>query len=153
MDFWGCEGSGATFHGLLMRSRSTRKCAHRNAGDLGSSLAVCACVYDPIHVTAQGKSLGPNCACVQPPRDYRGLPMNACVLYPMRSREFYDHIWALKRHFGHMTHMLDSDWLKNPLLRSDWLGPIVALYTTYMHLRRMKRSARIVIPGCHKVKQ
>ena len=65
MDFWGCEGSGATFHGLRMRSRSTRKCAHRNAGDLGSSLAVCACAYDPIHVTAQGKRLGPNCACVQ----------------------------------------------------------------------------------------
>ena len=88
MDFWGCEGSGATFHGLRMRSRSTRKCAHRNAGDLGSNLTVCACAYDPIHVTAQGKSLGPNCACVQSPRHYRGLPMNACVLYPMGSREF-----------------------------------------------------------------
>ena len=130
MDFWGCEGSGATFHGLRMRSRSTRKCAHRNAGDLGCSLAVCACAYDPIHVTAQGKSLGPNCACVQPPRHYRGLPMNACVLYPMRSREFYDHIWALTRHLGHMAYMLDSDWLKKFLLRSDWLGPSVALYTT-----------------------
>ena len=57
--------------------------------------------------------------------------MNACVLYPMGSREFYDHIWASKRHLGHMTHMLDSDWLKNPLLRSDWSGPSVALYTTY----------------------
>ena len=38
--------------------------AHMNAGDLGSNLAVCACAYDPIHVTAQGKSVGPNCACV-----------------------------------------------------------------------------------------
>ena len=28
-----------------------------NAGDLGSSLAVCACAYDPTHVTAQGPSL------------------------------------------------------------------------------------------------
>ena len=27
---------------LRMRSRSTRKCAHMNAGDLGSILAVCA---------------------------------------------------------------------------------------------------------------
>ena len=99
LDFRGCEGSGACFERLRMRSRSRRKCAHRNAGDLESSLEVCACVYDPIHVTAQGKSLGPNCACVQPPRHYRGLPMNACVLYPMGSREFYDHIWALKRHW------------------------------------------------------
>ena len=64
-----CEGSGASFHCLRMRSRSTRKYAHMNAGDLGSILAVCACDYDPIHVTAQGKSLGPNCACVQPPRN------------------------------------------------------------------------------------
>ena len=48
----------------------------------------------------------------------------------MGSREFYPHIWALTRHLGHMTHMLDSDWLKNPLLRSDWLEPSVALYTT-----------------------
>ena len=85
LDFRGCEGSGACFERLRMRSRSTRKCADRNAGDLGRSLAVCACVYDPIHVTAQGKSLGPNCACVQPPRHNRGLPTNACVLYPMRS--------------------------------------------------------------------
>ena len=84
----GCEGSGACFERLRMRSRSTRKCAHRNAGDLGSSLAVCACAYDPIHVTAQGKSLGPHCACVHPPRHYRGLPMNAYVLYPMGSRGF-----------------------------------------------------------------
>ena len=130
LDFRGCEGSGACFERLRMRSRSRRKCAHRNAGDLESSLEVCACVYDPIHVTTQGKSLGPNCACVQPPRHYRGLPMNACVLYPMGSREFYDHIWALKRHLGHMTYMLDSDWLKKFLLRSDWLPTEVALYTT-----------------------
>ena len=33
-----------------------------------------------------------------------------------------------------MTHMLDSDWLKNPLLRSDWSGPSVALYTTLVRL-------------------
>ena len=28
--------------------------------------------------------------------------------------------------------MLDSDWLKKILLRSDWLGPSVALLTTYL---------------------
>ena len=131
MDFWGCEGSGASFHGLRMRSRSTRKCAHRNAGDLGSSLAVCACAYDPIHVTAQGKSLGPNCACVQPPRHYRGLPMNAYVLYPMlpictligreRSREFFDDVFML---MSHVTTFSLSDWLRATFaalwLVTDW---------------------------------
>ena len=52
----------------------------------------------------------------------------------MGSREFYAHIWALRRHFGHMAYMLDSDWLKKFLLRSDWLGPSVALYTTTLLL-------------------
>ena len=42
IDFRWCEGSGDSFHCLRMRSRSTRKCAHMNAGDLGSILAVCA---------------------------------------------------------------------------------------------------------------
>ena len=135
MDFWGCEGSGATFHGLRMRSRSTRKCAHRNAGDLGSSLAVCACAYDPIHVTAQGKSLGPNCACVQPPRHYRGLPMNAYVLHPMlpictligreRSREFFDDVFML---MSHVTTFSLSDWLRATFaalwLVTEWSSPV-----------------------------
>ena len=64
IDFWWCEGSGASFECLRMRHRSRRKCAPMNAGDLGSRLAVCACAYDPNHVTAQDKRLGPNCACV-----------------------------------------------------------------------------------------
>ena len=128
MDFWGCEGSGATFHGLRMRSRSTRKCAHRNAGDLGSSLAVCACAYDPIHVTAQGKSLGPNCACVQPPRHYRGLPMNAYVLYPMGSREFSWPYMGISTSIG--SHDLYARfWLVEKIsaalwLVTDWCSPI-----------------------------
>ena len=77
IDFRWCEGSGACFERLRMRSRSMRKCAHMNARDLGSILAVCACAYHPIHVTAQGKSLGPNCACVLPPRMY--VPSYECV--------------------------------------------------------------------------
>ena len=47
-----------------MRSRSRRTCAQMNAGDLGNRWAVCACAYDPNHVTAQGKRLGLICACV-----------------------------------------------------------------------------------------
>ena len=121
-----------------MRSRSRRKCAHRNAGDLESSLEVCACVYDPIHVTAQGKSLGPNCACVLSARHYRGLPMNAYVLWPMpdscsligreRSREQIDDVpYAYESRDPLKQYFLLS------LLRSDWLVPEVALYTTVGH--------------------
>ena len=110
MDFWGCEGSGASSHGLRMRSRSTRKCAYRNAGDLGSGLVVCACAYDPIHVTVQGKSLGPNCTCVQPPRHYRGLPMNAYVLYPMLLIcTLIGDVFML---MSHVTTFSLSDWLR-----------------------------------------
>ena len=54
----------------------------------------CACAYDPIHVTAQGKRLDPICACVQ----LLGSSLHktmlrmwiqllcACVLYSMGSR-------------------------------------------------------------------
>ena len=52
------------------------------------------------------------------------------VLFLMGSREFYDHIWALTRHFGHVCCMLDSEWSKKILLLSDWLGPIGASFTT-----------------------
>ena len=58
-----------------MRSRSMRKCAHINAGDLGSILGVCACAYDPIYVTVQG-SIGENCACVLTPCTY--VPSYEC---------------------------------------------------------------------------
>ena len=77
-----------------------------NAGDLGSRLAVCACAYDPIHVTAQGKRLGLNCACVPlVTRLYAvrslklcelcGSNTCVCVLYPMGSRELDAQIWEL----------------------------------------------------------
>ena len=39
-------------------------------------------------------------------------------------------IWALWRHFGHVCSMLDSDWLKKILLRSDWLPLSIACLTT-----------------------
>ena len=52
------------------------------------------------------------------------------VLFPMGSRELDAQIWALWRHFGHMGCMLDSDWLKKFLLRSDWSRPSVASITT-----------------------
>ena len=101
LDFWGCEGSGACFERSRMRSRSTRKCAHRNAGDLGSRLAVCACAYNPIHVTAQGKRLGPHCACVQSLCEQCGS--NPCVrvlFIPWDHVNNHDHIWAVVTSMG-----------------------------------------------------
>ena len=62
-----------------------------NAGDLGGRWVVCACAYDPIHVTAQGKKPGLNCACVPlVPRLYaviKTMPSMwikhvVCVLFP-----------------------------------------------------------------------
>ena len=125
----GCEGSGAIFRGLRMRSRSTRKWAHRNAGDLGSRLAVCACAYDPIHVTAQGKRLGPNCACVQLPGSTRSLKLcekcgsNPCVrvfFIPWGHVDNHDHIWAFVTSMG--SHGLNARfWLVDKIFAALWL--------------------------------
>ena len=52
------RGTGASFECLRMRCRPRRTLAPMNAVDLGSRWAVCACAYDPIHVTAQGKKPG-----------------------------------------------------------------------------------------------
>ena len=77
-----------------------------NAGDLGSRWAVCACAYDPIHVTAQGKRLGLNCACVPlVPRLYavRSLKLcgecgsNTCVcvfFFPWGHVNIHAQIWG-----------------------------------------------------------
>ena len=81
-----------------MRRRSRWKCAPMNVGDPGSRLAVCACAYDPNHVTVHDKRLGPNCACVPlVTRVYAvrllklckecGSTSCVCVLVPMGSRE------------------------------------------------------------------
>ena len=42
----------------------------------------------------------------------------------------YAHIWAFVTSISHMGEMRDSDWSRQNLLRSDWLGPSVAPYTT-----------------------
>ena len=56
---------------------------------------------------------------------------------------FHDHIWGFQRHLGHMTYMLDSDWLKKFLLRSDWLPTEVALCTT--NVRKTSMVFKLVI--------
>ena len=143
IDFWWCEGSGASFECLRMRHRSRRKCAPMNAGDLGSRLAVCACAYDPNHVTAQDKRLGPNCACVAlVTRFYavRSLKLcelwgsNTCVrvLFPMGSREHSCPNMGICD-VNEVTWAQCSILIGRTLfvLRSDWLGPFVATITTF----------------------
>ena len=39
-------------------------------------------------------------------------------------------IWAFVTSISHMGEMRDSDWSRQKLLRSDWLGPSVAPITT-----------------------
>ena len=92
-----------------------------NAWDLGRCLAVYACAYDPIHVTAQGQKPGLNCACV-PLVPLQNYAKNVALTSWVGSRDFYAQIWASKRHHGHMGYMLDADWSRQIVLRSDWLG-------------------------------
>ena len=97
----------------------------------------CACAYDPIHVTAQGKRLDPICACVQLPGSIlvKTMPsmqiqlLCACVLYSMGSRGLKQ--WVVTS-ISHMGQIRDSDWSRRHLLRSDWLLPSVAPITTYI---------------------
>ena len=42
-------------------------------------------------------------------------------------------IWAFVTSISHMGEMRDSDWSRENLLRSDWLGPSVAPITTAVY--------------------
>ena len=94
LDFWDARGLGLLFMvcACAVGVRGNRLTGMR--GTWGSRLAVCACAYDPIHVTAQGQRLGPICACVQLPGSILHKTMSrmwiqllcACVLYSMGSR-------------------------------------------------------------------
>ena len=58
---------------------------------------------------------------------------NSCVrvfFIPWGHVENHAHIWAFVTSISHMGEMRDSDWSREILLRSDWLGPSVAIYTT-----------------------
>ena len=84
-------------------------------------------------------SLGPHTrpACTQVLRGSIKLceecGSNACLcvfFIPWGHVNFYAQIWALTRHWGHMGSMLDADWLIQIFLRSDWLLPTRACFTT-----------------------
>ena len=105
----------------------------------------CACAYDLIHVTAQGKRLDP----IAHAFNYQALLnktmsrmqiqlLCACVLYPRGHVSNHAQIWAFVTSISHMGEMRDSDWSRQILLRSDWSLPRVALYTT---------ERRSLVPG------
>ena len=57
-----------------------------------------------------------------------GFNSCVCVFFiPWRSRGKKQ--WVVTS-ISHMGEILDSDWSRENLLRSDWLVPRVALYTT-----------------------
>ena len=55
----------------------------------------------------------------------------ACVLYSMGHVNFYAHIWAFVTSISHMGEILDADWSRQNLLRSDWLVLLGATITTH----------------------
>ena len=62
--------------------------------------------------------------------------MCACSLFLWGHVENHAHIWAIVTSISHMGEMRDSDWSREILLRSDWLGPSVAIYTTIAVLEK-----------------
>ena len=62
---------------------------------------------------------------------------NSCVrvfFIPWGHVSNHAQIWAFVTSISHMGEMRDSDWSREILLRSDWSGPRVALYTTFVAL-------------------
>ena len=58
---------------------------------------------------------------------------NSCVrvfFIPWGHVSNHAHIWAFVTSISHMGEMRDSDWSRKFLLRSDWLIPKGAPYTT-----------------------
>ena len=59
---------------------------------------------------------------------------NSCVrvfFIPWGHVSNHAQIWAFVTSISHMGQMRDSDWSRKILLRSDWLHPRVAIYTTF----------------------
>ena len=58
---------------------------------------------------------------------------NSCVcvfFIPWGHVSNHAQIWAFVTSISHMNQMRDSDWSRKIVLRSDWSGPRVAMYTT-----------------------
>ena len=62
---------------------------------------------------------------------------NSCVrvfFIPWGHVSNHAQIWAIVTSISHMGQMRDSDWSRENLLRSDWLGPLVATMTTIVRI-------------------
>ena len=68
---------------------------------------------------------------------------NSCVrvfFIPWGHVSNHAQIWAFVTSISHMGQMRASDWSRKILLRSDWLLPRVAIYTTNVYRIKQNRS-------------
>ena len=121
-----------TFHPLHKMASSPAHDIFRQEANTLSSFRV---LMQKMGVTSLGRHTRPACH-----QDFtRSLKLceecrfNSCVrvfFIPWGHVNFYDHIWAFVTSISHMGEILDSDWSRQNLLRSDWLLPSVACITT-----------------------
>ena len=86
-------------------------------------------------VTSLGRHLRPACnqGFTRSLKLCQACRFNSCVrvfFIPWGHVSNHAQIWAFVTSISHMGEMRDSDWSREILLRSDWLGPSVAPYTT-----------------------
>ena len=126
-----------------------------DARGLGLVLSVCACavglrgnvligmrgtwgvVWRSAHVSTipftwlrRAKALGPTAHASNHHATIGVFLWMRVFFIPWGHVNFHAQIWALWRQFGHLTYMLDSDWSRKFVLRSDWSGPKEATFTT-----------------------
>ena len=124
LDFWDARGLGLLF--------VVCACAVGLRGNgLTGMRGTWGVVWRSAHVPTipftwlrRAKALGPT-AHASYHHATRGLPMNAYVLYPMRSREQIDNV-----PYANQSRDPLKQYFLLSLLRSDWLRPEVALYST-----------------------
>ena len=132
---WGCEGSGAIF---MVCACAVGLCGNGLPGMRGTWGVVWWSAHVPsIPFTwlRRANAWTPSAHA----SNYQALlsiklckqcRFNSCVrvfFIPMGSRGLKQ--WVVTS-ISHMGEILDSDWSRENLLRSDWLGPRVAIYTT-----------------------
>ena len=135
---WGCEGSGAIF---VVRACAVGPRGNTLTGMRGTWGVVWRSAHVPtIPITwlRRANALGPTAHA----SNYQALlsiklcekcGFNSCVrvfFIPWGHVNHHAQIWAFVTSISHMGEILDSDWSRQILLRSDWSGPSVAPLTT-----------------------
>ena len=113
IDFRWCEGSAAPFECLRMRSRSRRKCAHMNAGDLGS-------IFGALRMCLRSHSR--DCAGQKPGAELRMRPTTTHVGSSYKMRLFFTPCqgaarWLVER--GHVNHFMQMKMLMSHVTLSN----------------------------------